>query len=91
MGVASLVCYINKSRSNANDFLNAKRHAREKPLLIAVRLKRLNHGEFSFLAIVSGGDWLGKPANIKVENNGAVGYVVSFLTVHNPLFFIHKL
>ena len=27
------------------------------------------------LIIVSGGDWLGKPANIKVENNGAVGYV----------------
>ena len=24
------------------------------------------------LIIVSGGDWLGKPANIKVENNGAV-------------------
>ena len=27
------------------------------------------------LIIVSGGDWLGKPANIKVENNGAVVYV----------------
>ena len=27
------------------------------------------------LIIVSGGDWLRKPANIKVENNGAVGYV----------------
>ena len=41
--------------------------------------------------IVSRGDWLGKPANIKVENNGAVGYVGSSLTVHNPLFFVHKL
>ena len=41
--------------------------------------------------IVSGGDWLGNPANIKVENNGAVGYVGSSLTVHNPLFSVHKL
>ena len=41
--------------------------------------------------IVSRGDWLGNPANIKVENNGAVGYVGSSLTVHNPLFFVHKL
>ena len=36
-------------------------------------------------------DWLGKPADIKVENNGAVVYVESSLTVHNPLFFVHKL
>ena len=41
--------------------------------------------------IVSRGDWLGKPTNIKVENNGAVVYVGSSLTVHNPLFFILKL
>ena len=41
--------------------------------------------------IVSRGDWLWKPANIKVENNGAVVYVGSSLTVHNPLFFVHKL
>ena len=34
---------------------------------------------------------MGKPANIKVENNGAVGYVGSSLTVHNPLFYVHKL
>ena len=35
--------------------------------------------------IVSRGDWLGKPANIKVGNNGAVGCVGSYLTVlHNP-------
>ena len=40
--------------------------------------------------IVSRGDWLGKPANIKVEKNGAVGYVGSSLAVHNPLFPIHK-
>ena len=26
-------------------------------------------------------------ANFKVENNGAVVYVESSLTVHNPLFF----
>ena len=31
---------------------------------------------------------LGKPANIKVENNGAVVYVGSSLTVKNSLFFI---
>ena len=38
------------------------------------------------------GDWSGAPANIKVENNGAVVYVQgSSLTVHNPLFFVHKL
>jgi len=41
--------------------------------------------------IVNRGDWLGMPANIKVENNGAVVYVESSLTVHNPLFFVHKL
>ena len=29
---------------------------------------------------------LGKPANIKVENNGAVVYVRSSLTVKNSLF-----
>ena len=28
---------------------------------------------------------------IKVKNNGAVGYVGSSLTVHTPLFFVHKL
>ena len=43
------------------------------------------------LNVVSRGDWLGKPANIKVENNGAVVYVGSSLTVHNPLFFVNKL
>ena len=41
--------------------------------------------------IVSRGDWLGKPANIKVENNGTVVYVGSSLTVHSPLFFVLKL
>ena len=41
--------------------------------------------------IVSRGDWLGKPPNSKVDNNGAVGYVGSSLTVHNPLFFVRKL
>ena len=41
--------------------------------------------------IVSRGDWLGNPAKIKDENNGAVGYVGSFLTVHDPLFSFHKL
>ena len=40
--------------------------------------------------IVIRGDWLGKPANIKVENNGAVGYVKSSLTVHNPSVCVHK-
>ena len=28
---------------------------------------------------------------IKVKNNGAVDYVGSSLTAHNPLFFVHKL
>ena len=32
------------------------------------------------------GDWSGAPANIKVENNGAVVYVGSSLTVQNPVF-----
>ena len=40
--------------------------------------------------IVSRGDWLGNPAKTKVENNGAVGYVGRSLTVHNPLFSVHK-
>ena len=39
----------------------------------------------------SRGDWLRKRANIKVENSGAVVYVGSSRTVHNPLFFFHKL
>ncbi|CAH3121590.1 unnamed protein product, partial [Porites lobata] len=37
------------------------------------------------------GDWLGKPANIKVENNGVVVYVVFSLSLQNPLFFVHNL
>ena len=41
--------------------------------------------------IVIRGDWLGKPANIKVENNGAVGYVGSSLTVHNPLLLVNDI
>ena len=41
--------------------------------------------------IVSRGDWLGKPANIKVENDGVVVYVGSSLTVPNPLFSVHKI
>ena len=43
------------------------------------------------LNIVSRGDWLGKPANIEVDNNGAVVYIGSSLTMHDPLFFIYKL
>ena len=31
-----------------------------------------------------------KAGNIKVENNGAVGYVGSSLTVHNPLFLFEN-
>ena len=34
--------------------------------------------------MVSKGDWLWKPANIKVENNGSLVYVRSSLNVHNP-------
>ena len=30
-------------------------------------------------------------AKIRVGNNGVVVYVGSSLTVHNPLFFVHKL
>ena len=43
------------------------------------------------LNIVSKGDWLGKLANIEVDNNGAVVYIGSSLTMHDPLFFIYKL
>ena len=48
-------------------------------------------GSLSPSSIVSRGDWLGKPANFKVENSGTVGYVGSSLTPCNPLFFVHKL
>ena len=51
----------------------------------------LTVAEITNQIIVSSGDWLGKPANIKVENNGAVGYVGGSLTVHNPLFSVHIL
>ena len=44
-----------------------------------------------FETIVTRGERLGNPANIKAENNSAVGYVGSSLTVHNPLFSVHKL
>ena len=39
------------------------------------------------------GDWLWKTADIKIKknNNSAAVYVGSSLTVHNPLFFVHKL
>ena len=40
--------------------------------------------------IVSRGEWLGNPTKIKDENDGAVGYVGSSLTIHNPLFSDHK-
>ena len=40
--------------------------------------------------IVSREDRLGKPTNMKVGNNGAVGYVGSSLTVHAPLFFVQN-
>ena len=40
--------------------------------------------------VVSRGDWLENPAKIKDENNGAVGYVGNSLTMHNPLFPVHK-
>ena len=43
------------------------------------------------LNIVSKGDWWGKPANIEVDNNGAVVCIGSSLTMHDPLFFIYKL
>ena len=43
------------------------------------------------LDIFGRGDWLGNPGNIKVENNGAVGYVGNSLSVHNTLFYVHKL
>jgi len=32
-----------------------------------------------------------KAGKHQVENSGAVVYVGSCLTVHNPLFFVHKL
>ena len=51
----------------------------------------LTVAEITNQTIVSRGDWLGNPANIKVENNGAVDYVGGSLTVHNPLFSVHKL
>ena len=45
--------------------------------------------------IISKGDLLDyglwRPSNNKVEKNGAVVYVGSSLTLHNPLFFVHKL
>ena len=52
-----------------------------------VRIKQeLFLSTFNCCFIVSKGDWLGNPANIKVENNGALGYVGAPVTVLNPLF-----
>ena len=36
-------------------------------------------------------DWLGNPANIKVENNCAAGYVEISPTVRNPLVFCSQI
>ena len=47
-------------------------------------IKAAEYVQHCCLIIVSRGDQLGNPANIKVENNGAVGYVGSSLTVHSP-------
>ena len=44
---------------------------------------------FKFI-VVSRRDLLEKPANIKIENNGAVVYAGSSLTVHNLLFLVHN-
>ena len=71
-----------RSRSHYHE-LNLSCHE----LSVVFGLSTLNSNQ----TIVSRGDWLGNPANIKVENNGAVGYVGSSLTVHNPLFSVHKL
>ena len=39
----------------------------------------------------SGGDWLGKQANIKVENNGTAIYVGSYLTCTILCFFFSQI
>ena len=49
------------------------------------------HNIYNIITIVSRGDWLGKPTNIKVENNSAVVHVGSSLTVHNALFFYSQI
>ena len=47
---------------------------------------------FAFdFCIVSKGNWLWKPANITVENNGATVYVGSSMTVHKLTFFVEWL
>ena len=43
-------------------------------------IRSLNH----YIVACSRGDWLGNPANIKVENHGAVGYVGSSLPCTIP-------
>jgi len=67
-----------------------QRHGKRKSPVSSLYLRQ-GLLTFVFVTIVSRGDWLGKAVNIKVENNGAVGYVGSSLTVHNPLFSVHKL
>ena len=82
--------------------LHLNRHENFKPLLhiaLARRTKRFTlycAGLITctlriLFCIVSRGDWLGNPANIKVENSGVVIYVGSSLTMHNPLFSVRKL
>ena len=69
-----------------NDRLSSKLHKKRN------EKEREKRGAM-YQSIVSKGDWLGKPANIKFENNGAVDkvYVGSSLTLRNLLFFVHKL
>ena len=47
--------------------------------------------KFTNQTIVSRGDWLGNPANPKVEINCVVGYVGISLTVRNPLVFCSQI
>ena len=41
--------------------------------------------------MVCGGDWFGKPANIKVENNGAVRLCWKLPDREESFAFVHKL
>ena len=58
---------------------------------IGLALSSVIYSRVTLVLFFALGDWLWKPANNTVENNGAVGYFGSSLTVYNSLFFYSQI
>ena len=58
---------------------------------IGLALSSVIYSRVTLVLFFALGDWFWKPANNTVENNGAVGYFGSSLTVYNSLFFYSQI